>query len=43
MQETDYEKLSDDVYREINNVRENPKSLLEDLLKMKEFFEGKVY
>lgn len=43
MKKIDYKKLSDDIYKEINNVRENPKSLIDDLLKMKKFFKGKEY
>lgn len=40
---TDYRKLSNEVYKEINNARENPKSLVDDLLKMKKFFKGLEY
>ena len=43
MKKIDYKKLSDDIYKEINTVRENPKSLIDDLLKMKKFFKGKKY
>ncbi len=41
--ETDYKKLSDEVFEVINEVRKNPRSIVEELKKMKHFFKGKEY
>lgn len=42
-EETDYEKLNEEVYEELNKVRKDPTSYIKYLKEMKENFDGKDY
>ena len=43
MEKVNYDKLNDEVFKEINNARQNPRSLVDDLLKMKKYFKGNEF
>lgn len=43
MEKKDYQELSEEVFDLINKARQDPKCLLDDLKKMKEYFKGKEY